>query len=170
MSSTCAAFRSRNKDTWGRTDPYEARSEKTCRKCRLSLASVNFFRNRGEKDGLNRLCKLCEAAYQTKVRHRKPVLQLLRGAKDRSRRFDLPFDLRLVDIEIPATCPVLGIPLEIGVGKLRRSSPSLDRINPAGGYTRGNIRVISHRANTLKSNASLEELELVMNDLRKLGA
>ncbi len=29
-----------------------------------------------------------------------------------------------------------------------------------------NVRVISHRANTLKSNATIEELELALKDLR----
>lgn len=46
-------------------------------------------------------------------------------------------------------------------------SPSIDRIIPELGYTKGNIRVISNRANLLKSNATIEELQKVINDLRR---
>ena len=47
--------------------------------------------------------------------------------------------------------------------------PSLDRIDGAKGYVKGNVRVISHRANMLKNDATIEELELVLKDLR-MGA
>jgi hypothetical protein len=63
---------------------------------------------------------------------------------------------------MPEVCPVLGIPLVVGDGSAKDNSPSIDRINPAGGYTKDNIRVISHRANTIKSNATIEEMEKVL--------
>ena len=62
---------------------------------------------------------------------------------------------------VPQKCPVFGIPLvSTGVrgSGPRFNSPTLDRIDSAKGYTPGNVWVISHRANSLKSNASLEEL------------
>lgn len=68
------------------------------------------------------------------------------------------FDITVDDIEIPDVCPVLGIPLFVSSGTLSRNSPTLDRINSSKGYTRDNIKVISHRANTIKSNASAEEI------------
>ena len=49
------------------------------------------------------------------------------------------------------------------------SSPSLDRIIPSLGYVKGNIRVISFRANTLKNNATLSELELILEDAKKIN-
>lgn len=91
--------------------------------------------------------------------------------KCRAIRQGIPFDLDRDDIVIPEVCPVLGIALDPAIGKgsgFHDNSPSLDRINPELGYTKGNVRVISARANLLKSNASVEELEKVLEDLRRL--
>lgn len=65
-------------------------------------------------------------------------------------------------------CPVLGIPIFSGRGKQIDNSPNLDRIVPEKGYVPGNVRVISAKANRIKSNATAEELKLVWEDLQKL--
>jgi len=57
--------------------------------------------------------------------------------------------------------------LETAEGKVSDNSYSLDRIDPSKGYVKGNVEVISHRANTLKSNATIEELEKVIQYMRK---
>lgn len=77
---------------------------------------------------------------------------------------NIPFELQEKDIIIPEKCPVLGLTLEVGKDKASDNSPSLDKIIPSLGYTVGNVRVISQRANLLKSNATLEELRLVYED------
>jgi len=79
----------------------------------------------------------------------------------------IPFNLELTDIVIPEFCPVLGLPLKCGKDKACDNSPSLDKIVPELGYVKGNVRVISQRANLLKSNATLEELRLVYEDAKK---
>lgn len=71
----------------------------------------------------------------------------------------MPFNLTVADIgEIPAVCPVLGIPLSPGEGKQTGASPSLDKVIPHLGYVPGNVVIISNRANTLKNNATPWEL------------
>ena len=56
-------------------------------------------------------------------------------------------------------CPVLGIKLELGGGSEERyNCPSIDRIDNEVGYVRGNVQLISHRANAMKQDASPEEL------------
>lgn len=80
-------------------------------------------------------------------------------AKNRAKRKGLDFDIEVSDIIIPERCPYLDIPLtrtwyEGKVG----SNPSLDRIDNTKGYVKGNVQVISNRANRMKVDASLEEL------------
>lgn len=86
---------------------------------------------------------------------------LYRWAKGRARRRGLVFELTLEDLAIPALCPVLGIPLVLSVGRPGDYSPSLDRIDPLQGYTRDNTMVVSYRANRLKSDAQLYELQRI---------
>ena len=73
----------------------------------------------------------------------------------------LPFDLALDDINIPTHCPILGMPMFLGKGKRTDNSPSLDRIIPKLGYVKGNVIVISWRANRIKNDATVEELEKI---------
>lgn len=98
-----------------------------------------------------------------------PKRMLLRGAKWRAKKRKLAFDISLDDIIIPERCPILDIDLKLNqTGKpgFFNNSYSLDRIDPNKGYIKGNVRVISNRANLLKSNASIEELNLVLKDLQ----
>lgn len=80
----------------------------------------------------------------------------------------IPFNLLPEDIHIPGTCPLLGIPLQVSKKIHSPNSPSLDRIIPADGYVKGNVQVISHRANAIKNDASLAELKLLTANLEKI--
>lgn len=86
------------------------------------------------------------------------VRKMWQSAKERALKYNLPFEIQVDDIKIPAFCPILNIPLYPGTGKVHRNSPSLDRIIPELGYIPSNIWVISYRANTIKTNASKDEL------------
>lgn len=87
-----------------------------------------------------------------------PRLSLFEGAKRRAKLYNLPFSITLEDIIIPDTCPVLGIPIETGLPANSPQLPSLDRNIPDLGYMPGNVTVMSLRANSLKKNATLEEV------------
>lgn len=97
--------------------------------------------------------------------------RMLTRIKSRCKIKGIPFDLNLEDIIIPTHCPILGIELTPNHGRSGYfdDSPSLDRIKPEGGYLKGNVRVISNRANMLKSNATVAEMELVLKDLIRIG-
>lgn len=88
--------------------------------------------------------------------HEKAILF---RAKQRAKQKDFEFNLEAVDIVIPLRCPILDI--EIIRNKntsTKLNSPSLDRIDNTKGYIKGNIMVISNKANTMKNNATPEEL------------
>lgn len=89
-----------------------------------------------------------------------PAYTMFYDARKRAASFNLPFDIEPSDIVVPSTCPVLGIP--IAPGGARDNTPSLDRIRPERGYVKGNVRVISFRANRIKSDATAEELRAVL--------
>jgi hypothetical protein len=89
--------------------------------------------------------------------------KLMHGNKKRhARALGIEFDIDKSDIVIPERCPVLDIPLKMHVGSGRAGprpdSPSLDRIDPARGYVKGNVQVISGLANAMKNNATPEQL------------
>ena len=96
-----------------------------------------------------------------------PEYAMWARAKRRAESDALPFDLDPTEITIPDRCPVFGWPLEIGDGASQDTSPSLDKLDPAKGYVQGNVWVISHLANRIKNNATLEQLEAVAAALRK---
>ncbi len=103
-------------------------------------------------------------------RHNNPMSlkkELLRAAKQRAQQKGLEFDITVDDIELPDFCPLLGIKLETCDYKASRNSYSIDRIDSSKGYVRGNVWVISKRANTLKNDATLEELKTLITNLEK---
>ena len=91
---------------------------------------------------------------------------MLSSARSRARSKNLDFNIDVSDIELPEVCPLLGIPLSINASN-KEFSYSLDRIDSSKGYVRGNVWVISDRANRLKNNATLEELDMLVTNLKK---
>lgn len=92
-------------------------------------------------------------------------------AKRRATMRGRAFSLTLADMpEIPKVCPVLGILLECNEkAGPAESSPSLDRIDPGLGYVPGNVRVISFRANRLRSDGTADELRAVADDAARIA-
>lgn len=141
-----------------------------CNKCKSWKTKDSFnFR----KDGKSRNCKKCEDAYRRanlnkineyakKYRKKNIEQAMLSSAKARAKEFGLQFNIDIFDIIVPNICPVLGI--ELSTSGHKNNSPSLDRIFPEYGYTKGNVRVISWRANWIKNNATPDEIEKLFMD------
>ncbi len=68
----------------------------------------------------------------------------------KAQKLGIKFDMRPEDIQIPTMCPFTLLPFIFGA--YNPQSPSVDRIKPDQGYVRGNVRVISLRANIAKSD------------------
>jgi hypothetical protein len=96
-----------------------------------------------------------------------PEKALLQNARRRARRKGIPFDLVYTDlVPLPTHCPVLGMRLAYGPGRGRKlyenpNAASLDRIHNHLGYVKGNVIVISLRANLLKGQATVAELRKI---------
>ena len=89
--------------------------------------------------------------------------QLYRSAKKRALQKGLEFNIELRDIHIPKKCPILKVPLICST----RYSPSIDRIYPDKGYVKGNIAIISTLANSMKANATPQELLIFAKNIKK---
>lgn len=92
--------------------------------------------------------------------------RLLYGAKNSASVRGIEFNLELTDIVIPTHCPVLGMALDPSAFARADNMPSLDRIDNSMGYIPGNVWVISWKANRIKGEASLAELEQLVGALR----
>lgn len=89
--------------------------------------------------------------------------KMLSEARRRCKKSGLPVEVTLDYIVELARdkCPILGIRLAWEDDERKivcPHSPTLDRIDNAKGYVEGNLQIISHKANMLKGNATLEEL------------
>ena len=100
-----------------------------------------------------------------------PSLFLLYAAKKRAKNSNIIFNITKDDIlevyPLDNKCPMLGIELLPNDRYSSDNSPTLDRIIPKNGYVKGNILVISSRANRIKNDATIEELENILLFLRK---
>lgn len=101
-----------------------------------------------------------------KANNREKILFL--QAKYRAKTKEIPFDIEVSDIIIPEICPILKIELKKSIDGNREFSPSLDRIDNSKGYVKGNIQVISNKANTMKHNAGKDELINFSNWVKKI--
>lgn len=97
-----------------------------------------------------------------------PENYLYHKAANNAQQSGKVFTITKDDIVIPSHCPVLGIPLSVD-GDVD-NSPSLDRFDNLLGYIKGNVNVISWRANRLKGGASLPELKKIVTWMENHGS
>ena len=73
---------------------------------------------------------------------------------------------------IPTLCPLLEQPIawtreERGGKAYHPFSPSIDRICNDKGYVKGNVWIVSHKANAMKSSGNAEELVKIARNISK---
>jgi hypothetical protein len=152
---------------------------KTCTRCKIEQNESNFCKASRNSDGLNYWCNTCRKKYRKdhnddrnkymrEFCKKDPIHNMFRGAKNRARIKKIPFTIIKKDLFIPTHCPILGIPLQKNKNISSDNSPSLDRIIPELGYVPGNILVMSKRANTIKSNGTLDEHEKIVKFLKNI--
>jgi hypothetical protein len=128
------------------------------------LSDENWSRRKSQ--GLQ--CNGCSNSYNVDWQKANPKNRMVAQAKHRAKLKGVPFSITVSDIVIPDVCPALGISIARSTGRASDDSPSLDRIVPELGYVPGNIAVISHRANRLKNDATLEEIKRLYEWMQQL--
>ena len=90
--------------------------------------------------------------------------------KQKAIKLGIPFTIEFEHIDRPKHCPVLGLELNYGWSGENRRDPakaSIDKLIPELGYVPGNVFVISWRANKLKSDMSLQDLEKMLKYIKE---
>lgn len=163
---------------------YQDRSEEQCKadsdRSRELWRTKNREAQRRRRSTPEGRARIAELRIKHKKREAKATAKLRRdlttwprvaitAIRKRARENDLEFNLKPDDIIVPVICPVLGIPLIAGSEAPASNRPSVDRFDNDRGYVKDNIRVISTRANHLKSNATLDELERIVKYMRDVN-
>ena len=142
----------------------------TCASCKKLLPIEQFYTNRTETSNYNKVysCKACMSLRQKQYRLQRPhqtvIIYIKSQLKHRlsvPKEFNIDADY-LKQIDTTDICPILGIPMRWhagrGTGKRQPNTKSIDRIDPNRGYIKGNVQIISWRANKIKQDATFEEL------------
>jgi hypothetical protein len=127
------------------------------------------------------LAKVKETSKEQYLKHKEKKLErtrvsrerhyekhLYKNIKSRCLKLDIPFDIEVNDLVIPSHCPYLGCELTRTQGKGKVwTNASVDRIDPTKGYVKGNIQILSSKANLMKAHASQEELIIFATNVLK---
>lgn len=136
----------------------------TCKECSREI----YHRSEQAKSKRKKRMETSEfKLHRRKYRIDKKEYVMWHSAKCRAKRKNIAFNIEITDIIIPVVCPVFGINIirdSIGNGD---NSPALDRIDNTKGYIKGNICVISFKANRLKNNGTLDELAKIVEYMKK---
>lgn len=151
---------------------------KICRRCNIEKTADLFPRGR-DSNGLYYICKECslkrsQAHYKNKDPVTRWVDVTFSDVKSRAKRNDLVFSLSKNNLREKLTnqqniCVYCEQTFNFhGTQIDHRSSPSLDRIFSDKGYTNSNVVICCYRCNTIKNDATLIELERLVNNLAKI--
>lgn len=168
---------------------------KHCPGCDKTLNVSEFHKDKQTPSGYRSWCKACVrtrflafkekeyytirlAKYATQRKEKRAstpdeiwVIDTFHNAKGRATKQGLAFDLTKTWLleQLGEKCPLLGTPFSYGNSKTTATTPTVDRKDPAKGYTQVNCWVISAKANRIKTNASTEEIERVLVGLKAAG-
>lgn len=149
---------------------------KTCKTCKVEK-SLDCFRSQIKNNNIyyRAVCIICSnlETNEKKQQNIKSninnfVTKSLDNAKQRAKvkgfEFSLTKEWYLANL--PKYCPVFNTTLDF-TSTLDEHKPSIDRLNSSKGYTEDNCKIISWKANNIKNQWSVDELEAVVNYLKQ---
>lgn len=144
--------------------PEECRFYHFCKECQKKLTPWERKRIKTEKvPGFRE--KYLESKRAEFLR--SYIKHMVHNAGIRATKKGIDFNITEEDIKIPDVCPLLEIPIAIGTKDDYENSPSLDRIDNTKGYIKGNVWIISKKANSMKNSATPEELDIFCKNVLK---
>lgn len=144
---------------------------KICPRCKILKVTFEFNKCKSYKDGLSYVCRDCN---REERKNRKSKIKeyhaekyktlndkeyILKNIRANASRKGETTDITIDDIPtIPSFCPIFGIPISVK-NKNRNNAISVDRIDNTKGYVKGNIVLVSFKANVCKNSLSIDEIE-----------
>lgn len=151
-----------------------------CSKCKLKKSYLDFSPDKKNKSGRYSHCKVCKAKTRAleyrKKRQKNPrllwstnTINWAKGRKKHPVTIDRFFILSLLDKQ-KDKCFYCDKNFNYRSSmKERIDSPSMDRVNPNLGYIESNIVISCYRCNQIKSDASIEELQNIIDRINKFN-
>lgn len=150
-----------------KTMPEVAEMRETLRKKKNSERKL--IRKNIRKERLDLLYGGMERKHFMSDPYREAQFYKLRTKKENAIRAGIEFDLMWSDLQWPTHCPITGLQLDYFNSKREQNSPTFDRIDSRKGYVKGNVAIISARANRIKDNGSAEEHRKIADYIDKMN-
>ncbi len=166
--------------------------EKLCKKCNTIKTTDNFHKNKRTTSGLSEYCISCKKEYDLLYRQTDKIKQMYSSEKYKRKKLkyknenyikiklittkmsararNIEFSIDENDLSIlPEYCPLLNVKIDYEYGNgINLNAASIDRIDNSKGYIKGNVWIISRLANTMKSEATIEQLLEFSNNTIKI--
>ena len=135
------------------------------------IKNTAIWRNNREKKRLEKLEKRYGKQFFDVDRKRDVIYQIV-SDKFRSKKYNaisagIEWDIDFGDLEFPVTCPILGIEIDYWADTRQENSVSFDRIDSTKGYVKGNVLIMSWRANRIKNDGTAEEHKKIYEFMQK---
>ena len=135
------------------------RLKQICKKANIDAFALKLAKN--EATMAERMVAKWGANWKNKEERKSYIYQTMRekfrvkraNATRKGHKWDLAFG----DLEFPTHCPVLGIELNYFNEQISDDSPSFDCVIPERGYVKGNVFIVSQRANRIKNDGTADE-------------
>ena len=151
-----------NNTEYRTTTPHRiVENKKFCSGCKTELSIDQFAKKKNTKNdtNLDYCCYKCRAIRAM----RQGVINRAKTEGNDSKEITLEYIKSLVT----ANCPIFDVPLQYGGGDQGDNSATIDAIIHNKGHIKGNLKIISKKANTIKNNSTSEEMEMLVDALQK---
>lgn len=141
-----------------------------CKKYRRKMTEAQKEKKRIRQRKWNEKNKLRLAELARSYRRAYPADRILKASKQSAKKKGLEHSIMVADLlPLPEFCPVFGFKLDYNLSKFGETSPSIDRINNEKGYVKGNIVIVSWKANALKKNGTIQDFQRLIDFYKGLS-